>query len=311
MKKLFDDDMLLIPTTSTLKNTPVGGHGSVSFSGDGTFVRKRHGKLKTLRSAENWYKAAQNTRISKWMPKYKGISLQSLVMEDLTDGLDPDTATIMDIKLGTRSFAEDVSVDTSSNRYVKKLREQFGIVRLSCSKKEYMHFRDSKSTTVRFGFRVTALRAAIRDTASSSVRHVAAPVCGDRVGLDWYDRMGHETGVLKTLLFFVQRTGGKSFEAKLLCAYAGRIRALIRDLTLCPLFLKNECIGTSVLLLHDKNAIPRLAWIDFSHIYEPTRGDAQSDGPCKKDGILHGLRSLLKFFEKASSLCVAAGGDMV
>ena len=155
---------------------------------------------------------------------------------------------------------------------------------------------------------ITALRAAIRERAS--VRHVTIPVCGDRVGLEWYDRSGYENAVLKTLLFFVRRTGGMMLEVRLLRAYAERIRAFIRDLTLSPLFWKNEFIGTSVLLLHDKSAIPRLAWIDFSHVYQPTRGYEGSHTPCKKDGVLHGLRFLLHFFEKASSLLLAARGEM-
>ena len=53
-----------------------------------------------------------------------------LELEDITHGLDTATTSILDIKLGTRTFVESVST-VHSDRYVQKLKK-FGVVRQQC-----------------------------------------------------------------------------------------------------------------------------------------------------------------------------------
>ena len=119
-----------------------------------------------------------------------------LIMKDATHGLDPESTSVMDIKIGTRSYAEDVSTRHVDDRYVKKLRKQYGIVREICSKREYMKFRDSRSTTASMGFRVTAMSVPIQR------KRYTALTCGQIEGIRWYDANGFENTAIQTLQFF-------------------------------------------------------------------------------------------------------------
>lgn len=72
-----------------------------------------------------------------FLPKFYGAAdstgdgvMDILELEDITHGLDSATLSILDIKLGTRTFVESVST-VHNDRYVQKLKK-FGVVRQQC-----------------------------------------------------------------------------------------------------------------------------------------------------------------------------------
>ena len=297
------DNLQAIPVeTCDSQGSVGGGHGSITFTGDG-YIYKRHEKIKTLRSAERWYRRIRNTSLASWTPRYFGTEIRSpskeptsLKMEDVTWGFDEASTSIMDIKLGKRSYAEDVGTDVGNDRYVKKLKKLFGVYRETCSKKEYMQFRDVVSTSLAMGFRVTAMRISKRASAKRwSPVKLSAPVCSSRAGVSWYNAQSRHQAVVSTLKFFAD--DGMESRPSVLFEYSRILRHFLSDLETSPLFRENEIIGSSVLLIHDKTGRVRVKWIDFSHVYEPA---LPMHSPKKKDGIIGGLKALIKCIEKAA-----------
>ena len=155
-----------------------------------------------------------------------------------------------------------------------------------------MQFRDRMSTSARYGFRVTGMRISrINKSGTPSPRKVSAPVCGTRDGLRWYSDRPRRSGSTYTS-FFVH--DGVRRRTQLLREYVQLLRSFRRDLCASSSFMKNEFIGTSLLLL-DKNARPVLKWIDFP-MFTSRHGEPWRIQPAK-DGIVDGLSELIRIAE--------------
>ena len=270
---------------------PLGGHSEGFRYETSGVVTKRCKSLKTARSAREWYRVAPVNVRDKYMPKLLDSKDEAcLIMEDATYGRNAESTAVMDIKIGNRSFAEDVSTRHVDDRYVKKLRKQYGIVRETCSKREYMEFRDSRSTTASMGFRVTAMSVPIQR------KRYTALTCGEIQGIRWYDKNGFEKTAIQTLQFFAY--DGRNVRKDALLRLAYEIRVLKDRLEASTSFAEHDVIGSSLLIIFDrKSSKVSIKWIDFAHVYKP------STGRKKSDGVLFGLESLAKAFEEAASAC--------
>mgnify|MGYP001311780005 CR=1 FL=1 len=270
---------------------PLGGHADrFTYEETSGIVTKRCKSLKTAQSAREWYRVAPVKVRDRYMPKMLESKDETcLIMKDATHGLDSESTSVMDIKIGTRSYTEDVSTRHVDDRYVKKLRKQYGIVRETCSKREYMTFRDSRSTTASMGFRVTAMSVPIHR------KRYTALTCGEIEGIRWYEANGFENTAIRTLQFFAY--DGRSVRKDALLKIASEIRDLKDRLSKSSSFAEHEIIGSSLLVIFDRRKTGKVSikWIDFAHVYKPS-----NEGK-KSDGILFGLDTLAKAFENAAT----------
>lgn len=267
-----------------------GNHENITFLGNGT-VWKRVGKADRLASASAFYRAAHGgDPIFTFSPEFFGITGErrdTLILADVTRDFDPSTTSVMDIKVGTKTYTESVSV-TSAPAYVRKMRDQYGVHRRSCSKKDYMTYRDRTSTTSTHGFRITAVRAAHGD------EFYAVPVCANSGGVAWYDAVGRDEAISRSLRYFAH--DGVVCHRDVLAFFADEVDRFADALEASAFFASREFVGTSLLFVFDhRRRGMRMKWIDFAHVYEPTRGK-------KNDGVLFGARSLARSLRRASRL---------
>jgi hypothetical protein len=238
-----------------------------------------------------------------------------LTIADATHGFDARTCSVIDIKLGTRSFVEDVRSEYEP-QYAAKFAE-YGVAapRERCTKRAYMEWRDASTTTATLGFRVTGMAVARRagdssssdDAASTATRRVSVPR-GER-GLQWAQDVGLARSADLALLFFLH--DGTGLRRDVADALLEQLRGF-RDAAASSAFVAaHEIIGSSLLCVYDATGRVAVRWIDFSHAYAPrvtASGEVAPVGAVgdKKDGVLHGVDALIAVVQRIRNGDVAA-----
>jgi len=244
------------PPASPKAFQQAGGHVGAFKKLDGGKIMKRVGKnefqfySKTL---------SQYPTVSEYLPKFFGTETieqnEYITIEDLTSVY--NTPCILDIKIGISSVGEDASPE----------------------KKESMGKKDSQTTTVKLGLRITAMKVYQVDKSD----YVS-------FGKDWGKKVTEDNFFDSLMNFF---HNGKGVRVDLLPKYLEFLRNLLeffesqRDL---------RFYSSSLLFLYDadesnKKAVPQVRMIDFAHVHEITDGG-------RDEGYIIGLKNLIAFFEK-------------
>lgn len=245
-------------------------------------------------SAEKtFYRALQHDHIKAFLPKfYREIHFNNdffIEIEDLLQNF--DNPSVMDIKMGTRTFLES-EVENSRMRedlYKKMVaidvnapsadEHQLGAV----TKLKYMQFRENQSSSTNLGFRIEALKMAYQ-----------APQ------LDW-KKTKTDKQVAEVLSTFVGHS------TSLCRSFINHLHTLTRHLDSSKFFKTHEIIGSSLLLMHDRSGATGTWMIDFSKtlplpspIKKITHRLPWQPGN-HEDGYLLGLDNLISLLTTMSS----------
>lgn len=232
------------------KNTwiQLAGHpGAFAPAGPHTIWKKRY----TKDNNETWaYEALMEDSAHCIVPMfYREVEYNSeyfIEMEDLLQHFtDPN---IMDVKMGTRTFLEsevtnpvlrrdlyDKMVALDPSAATAEERESQSITKM-----RYMQFREGESSSAEYGFRIEALR-----------------VSGEPVTTNLWKVKTKEQ--LKSVLAkFIH--GSKNIQNSLI----RRLEEIREKFEESPFFMSREVIGSSILLMYDKNEKCGAWMIDFS-----------------------------------------------
>ena len=234
------------------------------------------------------------------------------------------------LQVGTRTWIETVSAKPEP-QYAAKFAD-FGVAVTSPkSKRDYMRWRDQSTTTSTLGFRFTGM--AVARSCSGPGPHPPSPRTtpsfvklgdGEQM-LAWTSGVGLSATALPLVLCFLH--DGVGFRGDVAGAVVAHLRDLQTRLTASAVFGATEVIGSSLLLVYDRGPAGVdvetgrpfgvcVRWIDFSNTYAPTVGWDDVDvreGRCgagdvgltgaavKKDGVLHGVASLVEVFTAAGA----------
>ncbi|KAI6657560.1 Inositol-trisphosphate 3-kinase B isoform X1 [Oopsacas minuta] len=190
-----------------------------------------------------------------FVPKFSGVQTingeEYIQMQDLLR--DFDNPSLMDIKIGLRTFHEEEIVHARyKTKWRKDLYEKMCAVDpkaptdeenelTAISKYRYMAFRESQTSTVDLGFRIEG----IKNT--------------EGVSKD-FKTMKDKDKIIDCIFEFSR------FDQTLLATYISRLKELLIRLQQSPFIEKNQLIGSSLLFVHSNGAITNKAnlWmIDF------------------------------------------------
>jgi 1D-myo-inositol-triphosphate 3-kinase len=238
--------------------------------------------------------------------EYKGSTF--IELEDLVTRFDVDYLSIMDLKLGTRTFLES-EVQNSKPRHdlfekmkkidPKALTEE-ELSRGWITKLRYMTFREELSSTRSLGFRIEGVKIKCHGSQSTHGNQLHGnELHGNQLH-------GNQSQVGNSSSKSFQQLGDESEIRRLLIDFAGPFReefasklVELRDILESSLFFQtHEMIGSSLLLIHDH--IEAGVWlIDFaktfnikhkiSHRGQWTLGNHE-------DGVLVGIDNLVRLF---------------
>ena len=276
-----------------------GNHNNVEFSEDGTALTKYPPKPDELASAVAWYPAATaDARLAPFLPAFHGaVGDTGFKMSNALAEFDAATTSVLDIKVGTRTYVETCSAAPSA-RYDSKFAG-FGVERTGASKLDYMQWRDASTTSKEFGFRVTAARIARGDGAFASFPTSSEPRAA------WEAACGPPRAAELMVASFAHEAEGKP-RADVVKAFISKLQELQAALSKSAVFQSREIIGSSLLFAYDATGRASVTWIDFAHVYEPEQGG-------KKDGIEAGVAALVALFGRVLARLEgpadAAGGE--
>lgn len=262
-----------------------GHEDSFALAGPGTIWKRRSNDETEVRA----YKALMNDTMCDMVPKfyrdvlYKGenfIELQDLSYEY-------KDAAIMDIKMGSRTFLEsevsntkarvdlyDKMVKIDENAPTKSEHEMKAVTKLT-----YMKFRENLSSSSNLGFRIEGFKAGNDFQLTQDLKLVKT-----------------REQVKATLKVFLQ--GKSEVRLKLI----ERLKELMSKFENSSFFKNHEVIGSSLLIIHNKNNAG--VWmIDFAKTVPTPDGiniDHKSNWSLgnHEDGYLFGLQNLIQILEE-------------
>lgn len=181
-------------------------------------------------------------------------------------------ASIMDVKLGRRSFSAQCP-NTPKPKYFAKYEviardlevrvpafEAAGAI----GKRDYLAYRDRLTTSAAHGFRLTALKHGSYRVSQAEGRLVRT----------------REAFIRKLALFLTDRYTG-SFSPPLCAGFVARLEAFERAVRGSSLLRSHTLVGSSLLLLHYGSQC-EVRLVDFANTH-----------PGEEDnGVLHGVRGL-------------------
>ncbi|XP_072032737.1 inositol-trisphosphate 3-kinase B-like isoform X2 [Amphiura filiformis] len=261
----------------------LAGHQGSFQAGDFGTILKKH----TVKEEKALTKLMTDI-LRPYIPEYKGVvernSEKHVQMQDLLG--DFDNPSVMDCKIGTRTYLEE---ELKKAREKPKLRKDMYQKMIEIDPKEptpeehalgaitkprYMQWREHVSSSATMGFRIEGIKK------------------GD----------GHSSRDYKTVrdreqikdCFNMFSDGDAGIQAK----YIRRLKAIRATLESSEFFLKHEVIGSSLLFVHDKNGKASIWMIDFGKT-TPLAEDLTNDHRTPwvegnhEDGYLFGLDCLI------------------
>ena len=204
-----------------------------------------------------------------------------LEMQDLL--LDFDVPTVMDVKMGVRTFLE--SEVTKMSRRMDLLEKMIAVDPKEPSDEEkekgitklrYMQFRERESSSVSLGFRVEGIKT------------------GDNPPITSFKKVKSRESVKKTLFSFLPDPNSSLFHT-IRDRFVRRLRELRATLQQSPFFATHEFIGSSLLFIYDHTGKTGIWLIDFgktSPVDIPVTHAKPWELGNREDGYLIGLDNL-------------------
>jgi len=243
--------------------------------------------------------------LEHWEGRDPGEDSVCVQLQDLTAGFG-DRPSVMDIKLGTRTFLEDevknpkVRADLlgkmdklDPKAATEAEREAGGITKL-----RYMQFREQTSTSSTLGFRLEGLTVADRVPTTNGATNGAADVAHVQLDVpskDTLSKISTEEAIVEQLRAFLRS------DAALKELYLQRLRTLHATLSSCSVFAQHQFINSSLLFVHDVARQRCGVWmIDFSKARPakaPLTHTATWELGNQEDGYLFGLSNLIRVWE--------------
>ncbi|XP_050990908.1 inositol-trisphosphate 3-kinase Cb [Labeo rohita] len=259
----------------------------------GNFQAGEYGKLlkKYCECEQQCLEKLMNDNLRPFVPGYYGIVQQNDQDYNLMDDLltDFDSPSIMDCKMGSRTYLEEELVKARERpRLRKDMYEKMVAVdpgapspeeraQQAVLKPRYMQWRETLSSTATLGFRIEGIKKA-DGTCNTS-----------------FKKTKHKEQVMKALSDFVDGN------TQLLRSYLQRLEELRSALEASEFFRTHEVVGSSLLFVHDASGLARVWMIDFGKtvpLPPPQTLDHRTpwaEGN-REDGYLWGLDNLIQIF---------------
>ncbi|XP_059362254.1 inositol-trisphosphate 3-kinase Cb [Carassius carassius] len=259
----------------------------------GNFQAGENGKLlkKYCECEQQCLDKLMNDNLRPFVPGYYGIVQQNDQDYNLMDDLltDFDSPSIMDCKMGSRTYLEEELVKARERpRLRKDMYEKMVAVdpgapspeeraQQAVLKPRYMQWRETLSSTATLGFRIEGIRKA-DGTCNTS-----------------FKKTKQKEQVMKALRDFVDGN------TQLLRSYLQRLEELRSALEMSEFFRTHEVVGSSLLFVHDASGLARVWMIDFGKtvpLPPPQTLDHRTpwaEGN-REDGYLWGLDNLIEIF---------------
>ncbi|XP_023222897.1 inositol-trisphosphate 3-kinase homolog [Centruroides sculpturatus] len=260
-----------------------GHEGSLAPAGPGTIWKKRPPDNSEVKAYEAFAKDVIHDMVPRYYKDVEYNGEHFIEMEDLLFNF--KNPSIMDIKMGTRTFLEsEVQNSKARNDLYEKMvkidtdaptSEERKISAIT--KLRYMQFRENLSSSSNFGFRIEGFKAEGKEPIKD-LKQV---------------RERHE--VIATLKLFLGNSD--SITSQLI----ERLKLLRKKFEKSEFFSRHEVIGSSLLIVHDGMKVG--AWmIDFAKTVSLPDGvtiDHRSPWVLgnHEDGYLFGLDNLISVLE--------------
>ncbi|KAK9959132.1 hypothetical protein ABG768_011211 [Culter alburnus] len=259
----------------------------------GSFQAGEYGKLlkKYCECEHQCLEKLMNDNLRPFVPGYYGVVQQNNQDYNLMDDLltDFDSPSIMDCKMGSRTYLEEELVKARERpRLRKDMYEKMVAVdpgapspeeraQQAVLKPRYMQWRETLSSTATLGFRIEGIKKA-DGTCNTS-----------------FKKTKHKEQVMKALGDFVDGN------TQLMRSYLQRLEELRSALETSEFFRTHEVVGSSLLFVHDASGLARVWMIDFGKtipLPPPQTLDHRTpwaEGN-REDGYLWGLDNLIQIF---------------
>lgn len=259
----------------------------------GSFQAGENGKLlkKYCECEQQCLEKLMNDDLRPFVPGYYGVVQQNEQDYNIMDDLlkDFDSPSIMDCKMGSRTYLEEELVKARERpRLRKDMYEKMVAVdptapspeersQQAVLKPRYMQWRETLSSTATLGFRIEGIKKA-DGTCNTS-----------------FKKTKHEEQVMKAFGDFVDGN------TNLLRNYLLRLEELRCALENSHFFRTHEVVGSSLLFVHDASGLARVWMIDFGktvplpppQILDHRTPWAEGN---REDGYLWGLDNLIHIF---------------
>ncbi|XP_067275177.1 inositol-trisphosphate 3-kinase Cb [Pseudorasbora parva] len=261
----------------------------------GSFQAGEYGKLlkKYCECEHQCLEKLMNDNLRPFVPGYYGVVQQNEQDYNLMDDLltDFDSPSIMDCKMGSRTYLEEELVKARERpRLRKDMYEKMVAVdpgapspeeraQQAVLKPRYMQWRETLSSTATLGFRIEGIKKS-DGTCNTS-----------------FKKTKHKEQVMKALVDFVDGN------TQLLRSYLLRLEELRSALETSEFFKTHEVVGSSLLFVHDASGLARVWMIDFGKtipLPPPQTLDHRTpwaEGN-REDGYLWGLDNLIQIFSE-------------
>ncbi|CAH8444422.1 unnamed protein product [Schistosoma intercalatum] len=269
-----------------------GHQGSLISNGKGS-VLKRY-----CQSEAQCLLQLQLDILRSFVPKYQGEKLldgeRYVKMQDLLYNF--KSPSIMDCKIGQRTFSESEVIGDSSENIRKDLylkmmstspnaptereHREKGV-----SKVRYLQWRDTISSTAEYGFRIEAIKT-FGESTRKDFQHTHT----------WNEIINHFKLFIQHRKIIAQN-------------YLIRLLKLRTILEVSDFFAKHEFIGSSLLFVHDQSGYANIWLIDFAKIASPSNNQIRVNHRSVwkpgnyEDGYLIGIDNLVKLFEEIIHEC--------
>lgn len=292
-----DSAPTLSSVRSSVSDAPRGGKWFQVSGHKGDFKTGHPGTIykKASETEKMALEMLMTDSLKSFVPFYfRELEYESVAYLELQDLLQHfDNPSVMDIKMGTRTFQESevgkpvrrmdllekmIAVDPAEPSEEEK---QLGI-----TKQRYMQFRERESSTASLGFRVEGIKIAKQE----------AP-------LD-FKKLRTREQVLSALQTFLPDPTSPVYDV-VHKALLDRLRLLCQTLTYSQFFQDHEFIGTSILFIYDHTGRAGLWMIDFAKTLQVSTPLTHSQPWVlgnHEDGYLIGLENLIAAFEDCTRL---------
>ncbi|XP_007251078.2 inositol-trisphosphate 3-kinase Cb [Astyanax mexicanus] len=257
----------------------------------GSFQAGEDGKLlkRYCECEQQCLQKLMSDTLKPFVPGYYGVVQRDDQEYNLMDDLlaDFDSPSIMDCKMGSRTYLEEELVKARERPKLRKdMYEKMVAVdpdaptpeeraRQAVLKPRYMQWRETLSSTATLGFRIEGIKK-------------ADGTCNTN-----FKKTKHREQVMKALDDFVD--GNK----QILRSYLQRLKELRSGLETSEFFRSHEVVGSSLLFVHDASGQARVWMIDFGKTVPlPPHQTLDHRTPWaegnREDGYLWGLDNLVE-----------------